>query len=80
MRKTLVITHQSTLRDPEDNPKGTQVSYTVTIQGEQEDLQKKIDKVFKTGKPEYLETEQKTVLVMTKALLENSLVYFVEQE
>ncbi|QDP66626.1 MAG: hypothetical protein Tp1111DCM1126091_132 [Prokaryotic dsDNA virus sp.] len=79
-KKTLVITHQSTLRDPEDNPKGTQVSYTVTIRGEQEYLQKKIDKVFKTGRPEYLETEQKTVLVMTWALLENSLVYFVEED
>lgn len=86
MKKTLVITHQSvkteTLRDSEGNVKGessgTVVNYTVTIRGEQEYLQKKIDKVFKTGRPEYLETEQKTVLVMTRALLENSLVYFVE--
>lgn len=77
-RKTLVITHQSTLRDPDDNPKGTQVGYTVTIKAEQEYLQKKIDKVLKTGQAEYLETEQKTTLVVTRALLENSLVYFID--
>lgn len=88
MKKTLVITQQisktSTIHDTEGNSrgenKGTSVHYTVTIQGEQEVLQKKIDRVFKTGRPEYIETEQKTVLVMTKALLENSLVYFIEQD
>lgn len=88
MKKTLVITHQTvkteTLKDSEGQirgeNKGTSAYYTVTIRGEQEWLQKKIDKVFKTGRPEYLETEQKSVLVMTKALLENSLVYFIEGE
>ncbi len=87
MKKTLVITHQQvkteSIKDSEGNPRGensgTSVHYTVTVRGEQEYLQKKIDKVFKTGRPEYLETEQKSVLVMTKALLDNSLVYFVEQ-
>jgi|TARA_R100000388_G_C7107486_1_gene95025 hypothetical protein len=88
MKKTLVITHQTvkteSIKDSEGNTRGensgTSVYYTVTIRGEQEWLQKKIDRVFKTGRPEYIETEQKSVLVMTKALLENSLVYFVEGE
>ena len=54
------------------------MSHTFTIRDDEEKLKKAIEKVFKSGRPVYLETDNKQVLVLTKALLENSVVYFVE--
>ena len=79
-KKTLVITRQNTVRDESGNIQENHVNWTLTIRGDQKELQKKIDKVLRTGRSEYIETEQKSVLVMTKSLIENSLVYFVEAE
>ncbi len=77
-RKTLVITHQNAKRDPQGNLLENHVNHTFTIKDDEEKLKKALDKVLKSGRPVYLETEMKQVLVLTKALLENSVVYFVE--
>ena len=79
-KKTLIITQQQAQRKPDDSLLGTLVSHTFTIRDDEDKLKKSIEKVLKTGKPEYLETEGKQVLVMTKALLESSVVYFVEDK
>jgi len=78
MKKTLIITSQQAQRKPNDELMGTLVSHTFTIRDDEEKLKKAIEKVLKSGRPVYLETEGKQLLVLTKALLENSVVYFVE--
>lgn len=79
-QKTLVLTNQTARRDPQGNLIENHVNYTITVKGDEDRLKKAIDKVLKTGRAEYLETDQKSVLVMTKALLESSVVYFVEDK
>jgi len=66
-KKTLIITSKH-IQD---------TIYCLTMVGDESVLKRKIEKVIRTGRPEYVETEQKTVLVMTKALLDNSSVEFV---
>ena len=79
-KKTLVITSQQAQRKPNDELMGTLVNHTFVIRDEEEKLKKSIEKVLKGGRPVYLETEGKQVLVLTKALLENSVVYFAEDQ
>lgn len=79
MRKTLVITHQTAVRSPDGDLAQNHVHHTFTIKDDEVKLKKAIEKVLRTGRAEYLETDQKSVLVMTKALLESSVVYFVEE-
>ena len=80
MKKTLIITSQQAQRKPDDELMGTLVSHTFTVRDDEEKLKKAIEKVLKSGRPVYLETEGKQLLVMTKALLENSIVYFLEDK
>lgn len=79
-KKTLIITHQQAQRNPNDELMGTLVNHTFIVRDEEEKLKKAIEKVLKGGRPVYLETEGKQVLVLTKALLESSVVYFAEDK
>ena len=68
MKKTLVITSRNIHSD----------SYFFTTKGEEEKLKGVVEDVLQGGRNVYLETDTKETLVLTKELLENSLVYFVE--
>lgn len=68
MKKTLVITSRNVHSG----------SYFFTTKGEEEKLKRVVEDVLRGGRNMYLETDTKETLVLTKELLENSLVYFVE--
>lgn len=54
-----------------------QSNYTLACKCNKEQMQSTLDRVMKTDRPKYIETETKAILVLTRALLSNSLVYFV---
>ena len=68
MKKTLVIESRNTYSG----------NYFFTTKGEEEKLKRVVEDVLQGGRNVYLETDTKETLVLTKELLENSLVYFVE--
>jgi len=59
-------------------PKGPDNSdYTMAHKCNKEEMKKTLEHVLKSGKPKYIETDTKAILVLTRELINNSVVYFV---